>query len=179
MNKLTGNKDADFIILMMLNDYELGKVCQANKYVNSLCNDSEFWLNRIMAKYSLSGQETLEMRDYLGISTMKELYMYLKTIPEQFINNDTKKYIPIIIRYLVDQKLIDKIISDHLPDVIPKWFNKEELMYELRRRFPIAVIKEHFQRRSNNKDYWFQLHYKLTDDLIENKVFYHDILKDN
>ena len=39
MNKLTGNKDADFIILMKLDDRELGLVCQANKYVRSLCND--------------------------------------------------------------------------------------------------------------------------------------------
>lgn len=42
MATLTGNKDTDFLILMQLNDYELGKVCQANKYVKSLCDDNDF-----------------------------------------------------------------------------------------------------------------------------------------
>ena len=39
---LTGNKDTDFLVLLELNDYELGKVCQVNKYVQSLCNDDFF-----------------------------------------------------------------------------------------------------------------------------------------
>lgn len=51
MNKLTGNKDTDILIINMLNDYELGKVCQANRYVNTICNDETFWRIRIYEKY--------------------------------------------------------------------------------------------------------------------------------
>ena len=50
-NKLTGNKDVDIIIINMLNDYELGQVCQANRYVNSICNDEKFWRIRTYEKY--------------------------------------------------------------------------------------------------------------------------------
>jgi hypothetical protein len=48
MNVLSGNKDTDFIILQKLNDDELGKVCKVNKYVNSLCKDETFWMQRLL-----------------------------------------------------------------------------------------------------------------------------------
>ena len=51
MNKLTGNKDTDILIINKLNDYELGKVCQANRHVNAICNDETFWRIRIYEKY--------------------------------------------------------------------------------------------------------------------------------
>ena len=37
MDKLSGDKNVDMIILMKLNDYELSKVCSVNKYINSIC----------------------------------------------------------------------------------------------------------------------------------------------
>ena len=48
---LSGNKETDFLILMQLTDYELTKVCQVNKYVNKLCNDDNFWRNRVLTKF--------------------------------------------------------------------------------------------------------------------------------
>lgn len=39
MKKFTGNKDIDFIILMKLDDEELRKVGQVNKYLNFLSKD--------------------------------------------------------------------------------------------------------------------------------------------
>ena len=135
MSKLTGNKNVDFMILMQLNDYELGKICQVNKYVNSICNDPQFWLNRIIENYSLSGKDVTKMKDYLGFLSIKELYIYLKSIPVKFryyhkIHN-TEKFIPIIIKYLIEQTFIETIINDNIIDKIPKWFNKDELIYEL------------------------------------------------
>ena len=74
MRTLTKNKDTDIIILQQLNDYELGKVCTVNKYVNSICNDDKFWLNRTMLNFKLTGEETNRMKKYLGFGTYKELY---------------------------------------------------------------------------------------------------------
>ena len=48
MNTLSGNKETDMLILQQLSDYDLSKVCQVNKYVNSLCNADRFWMNRIL-----------------------------------------------------------------------------------------------------------------------------------
>ena len=48
MSKLTGNKDTDILILMQLEDHELGAICQVNKYIHSLCVNDLFWLNRII-----------------------------------------------------------------------------------------------------------------------------------
>ena len=42
MSGLTGIKDTDLKIIQELTDNELNKVCQVNKYVNSLCNEERF-----------------------------------------------------------------------------------------------------------------------------------------
>lgn len=170
MNKLSGHKDTDFIILNKLNDFELKKVCQVNKYVNSLCNEPQFWLNRIIANFPLTGEETRKIKDYLNFATIKELYVYLNSIPKTIIYGKlaerkqigTEKYIPIILKYLVEQNFIDKIISDNLNKNLSKWFNKEELIYELRRKFPIAVLKEESDPYSYmiKRQYW---QYMITD----------------
>lgn len=49
--KFTGNKDVDMTILNILDDRELGKVCQVNKYANSLCHVDLFWKNRFDVKF--------------------------------------------------------------------------------------------------------------------------------
>ena len=48
---LSGQKDADFIILSKLNDKDLLSVCVTNKYANRLCNNEDFWRNRFISKY--------------------------------------------------------------------------------------------------------------------------------
>jgi hypothetical protein len=197
MKRLTGNKDTDFIILMQLNDNELGLVCQVNKYVNSLCNDSMFWLNRIMAnfpQYPFTGEEIRKMKEYLGFSTIRELYIYLKSIPEKISHSvymtgnrmrtvtDTKKYIPIILKYLVEETFIDKIISDNLVENIPKWFNREELIYELRRKFPFSVFKENVERgnfvpkKIKSVGYWSRMKMDLCEIGKPQLFYYKNIL---
>jgi hypothetical protein len=44
----TGAKDTDFIILQELDDTSLMNFCLVNKYAASLCNDENFWMNRII-----------------------------------------------------------------------------------------------------------------------------------
>ena len=74
----TGNKDTDFIILDKLDDKELGRLCQSDKYVATLCENETFWLNRLMRVYSVSPQKIDEMRKYLFFQDNKELYIWLK-----------------------------------------------------------------------------------------------------
>lgn len=49
---LTGVKDLDMKILNELEDVDLINVCQTNKTANEICRDQNFWLNRIMIKFS-------------------------------------------------------------------------------------------------------------------------------
>ena len=56
---LTGNKDVDFIILNKLDDIDLVNICQVNKQAKTLCNDQDFWLNRIMLKFPYLGLNVL------------------------------------------------------------------------------------------------------------------------
>ena len=59
---LSGQKDADFIILSKLNDRDLLSVCITDKYANRLCNNEDFWRNRFITKYGL---------DYIKYNTVK------------------------------------------------------------------------------------------------------------
>ena len=76
MNKLSGNKNTDMLILMNLNDNELGKVCSVNKYVNSICEDKHFWNMRVRLLLNVTEDELHELRRYLHMDG-KELYVYL------------------------------------------------------------------------------------------------------
>ena len=51
MNVLTGNKDADLIILDKLDDKTLVNFCIVNKEANRLCSIDSFWRNRLIKNY--------------------------------------------------------------------------------------------------------------------------------
>ena len=48
---LTGVKDLDLLILIQLDDQNLVNVCKTNTTINELCNDQNFWLQRIMKMF--------------------------------------------------------------------------------------------------------------------------------
>ena len=51
--KFTGVKDVDYLILDKLEDMDLFRFCQINKYAKEiLCNDDRYWENRMKKKYS-------------------------------------------------------------------------------------------------------------------------------
>lgn len=75
---LTGIKDVDMKIIDNLNDVELGKVCTVNKYVNKLCNEEIFWVNRIRRIYPITTEELNQMKEYLLFPSYKELYIWLQ-----------------------------------------------------------------------------------------------------
>ena len=62
MNKLTGNRDADSLILMNLNDRELDIVCESKEYIKYLCDDDKFWLNRIVEKLDVDQEILFQLK---------------------------------------------------------------------------------------------------------------------
>lgn len=150
MSQLTGNKDADFIVLMQLNDYELGQVCQANKYVNSLCKDEIFWFNRIykniqdsvIEKYDVYSKfvkgltKTTNKKKYIevakifyGFQSNMEFYKFLKSVTEKY----PKVYFYVFLYSLGQKKLLD-VIYEINKDELPEWINYEEFIFHLRRK---------------------------------------------
>ena len=71
---LSGNKDVDLKIISELNDFELGKVCSANKYVNKLCNDENFWRNRTVSKYGKYLGDAKEIFSKYNVTNWQKYY---------------------------------------------------------------------------------------------------------
>ena len=86
---LTGIKDVDMKIVNMLDDYELGKVCQANKYINKeICNSQTFWRNRVLNKFGpyLGDADFIRkiyMERNLGYEDWEHYYKYLMKVFEE------------------------------------------------------------------------------------------------
>ena len=178
MSKLTGAKDTDFLVLMELNDSELGKVCKANKYVNSLCNDPQFWANRIVKFFPLSGEDIKKLKEYLDIRNNKDLYLYLRSIRtiQRFkgkIYDMSDIFKTVVLRYLVKQTVPEQIINAYLRDDLPKWFNRQEVIYEMRRRFPEAVLKEAFSK-GEKKAYGTMMTMNMFDFTSDDKQQFFD-----
>jgi len=145
MDILTGDKNLDMEILMKLKDHELGPVCQANKYINSLCKTPIFWYNRMIKKIEESYQENLKlnkkikkfevnglklekMKDYFGFDNLQELNNFLN---EFHINALYSLY---VIYDVIANNLVDSIYT--FDDTkLPKYINKKELIFYLRREF--------------------------------------------
>ena len=74
MNILTGQKDADLMILEKLNDKSLLNFCLVNQDANCLCSkfDKELWRNRLLRKY---GKESLEFKS--PERTWKQFYLLI------------------------------------------------------------------------------------------------------
>ena len=76
MNKLTGNRDVDSLLLMNLDDRELNIVCESKEYIKSLCDDDKFWLNRNMHIFKLDIETLNKAKEFFEFNTWKELYEY-------------------------------------------------------------------------------------------------------
>ena len=72
----TGNKDVDFLILNQLEDHDLVKISQINKYMNSLCQDECFWINRIEQVFKINSETRIKSKAFFEFNTWKELYIY-------------------------------------------------------------------------------------------------------
>lgn len=145
MNQLTGIKDADFLVLMQLNDYELTQVCQVNRYVQKLCNDDQFWRNRFIKTYSdylgSSVSETLDRakqyKTYLDFDTWKDMYIFFNV-------EKVKK----LFYLLSHQTELDEHINDLIKKDLPIWVNRDLLEKSLRRDLILYALS-----KNANKDF--------------------------
>ena len=137
MNKLSGNKNTDMLILMNLNDSELGKVCSVNKYINSICEDKHFWNMRVRLLLNVAEEDLHELRRYLNLED-KDLYVYL--VSRERIG---WKYTDLLILFLLKyQDFLNEVIKESVIETLPKYINKEELIYYLRGKIPKIILED-------------------------------------
>ncbi len=115
MDKLSEDKNTDMIILMKLNDYELSRVCSVNKYINSICENKNFWNTRIRSFFNVNEKELDELRRYLHLDG-KELYVYLVSKTVGF------NYVDLLIIFLLKyqssiNEIIEKAIVKNSPNI--------------------------------------------------------------
>ena len=93
MQFLTGNWDADKLILLNLSLNDLSNACQVNIYAANLCNNDDFWRAKILKDF-VSLSDVLEYK--LPTISMKEYYEKLhsfriidETMTHQMYNHFT------------------------------------------------------------------------------------------
>jgi hypothetical protein len=171
---LTGNKETDFLVLMELNDEELGKVCQVNKYVNKLCNDDNFYRKRIYLNYKYSPQIANSMKNYLAFDTWKEYYIWLSFLSEEERN--------LIVTSLETDKIqiIDAAVTKLKTLTLPKWIYPPEFYKTFKRDAfinihpEINIDYEYDEEENNAIDYVAWKCYKslCNYDLLE--IFFYE-----
>lgn len=151
MNKLTGNKDVDVLILNQLEDHELGAICQVNKYINSLCNDENFWLNRIINRINYACRSAKKIPffkeiecdiDIISIRNML-IYFGFKTFRElsKYLSQFTKGMQLSIVKFIDNADTLDQIYYEKIlkkiykieREKLPEYINYNKLMRFLRK----------------------------------------------
>ena len=64
----------------MLDDVELGKVCQVNKYANKLCQNQQLWMNRFGKYFKIEEVQRKTMIGNLFIKTLLDKSILFKAI---------------------------------------------------------------------------------------------------
>ena len=163
MDKFTGNKDVDFIILSQLSDRDLMAVCSVNKHAKKLCENENFWRKRLymnpiiinLMKEFKDAQLLedsfykliLEIKEFLEYQSWKDFYFFL------FHNED--KYIRLTIVDSVRESIVRYHVENHdnflntLSEMntkeVPKWININELRKELKREYFWGLSRGHFK----------------------------------
>lgn len=119
----TGIKDVDLTILQKLSDIDLLNICETNQYFRKLCTVDNFWFNRISIFFNLKYEEIKNLKAFLNFTDYRNLYIFLS----KKTSDD--------IKYYVQEKYINNIIRRNLLENCPKWINRDELVFEIRRRF--------------------------------------------
>ena len=142
---ITGQKELDIEILLNLSDYELIKVCEVNKYVNSICNSDAFWYKRVIKRIenvrndNFKKEKTLvfaeitadrirELMSFYGFNNLKEFNKYLNTLPEKSLYLFYFDSITWLSGIFDESYRIEK-------EKLPKYINYDELIYEIRRQY--------------------------------------------
>lgn len=142
------------MILMQMSDREIAKICSVNKYINSLCENQYFWLNRMIANLRKTCEmikkytEYTEFKDvdcnifegnfdeineYLGFTTYRELNNFFS----KFTKGEQLSIFFHII-YSEPEVLTFEILLNRIYKInqnkLPKFVNYLELVYYLRRK---------------------------------------------
>ena len=150
---LTGIRDVDMQILLNLDDSELPRVCAVNKYVNKLCEHDDFWYRRIINKIekakeynfskvkglidiTITGERINEMQEFFGFEKLKELNDFMNKLPR---NSLYQLYVVFNKKYDDEINAIYKV-NIHTRE-LPKYIDRKELIYELRRSFTLNNYK--------------------------------------
>lgn len=70
---LTGNRDVDIMILNKLDDKDLVNACLTNKAADNVCNDDNFWFNRVLTTFP--GVPLDVLIQYKGNRSWSEYYI--------------------------------------------------------------------------------------------------------
>ena len=125
-------KDIDAKIISQLDDYELGKVCQANKYINKICKDEIFWMNRTVQKFGKYLGDASEIKEKYGVLNWQSYYKNLVKNINRYIEKGYEKSsedldILISILNINTLKILENIKYISLEE-FDKYLNKHELI---------------------------------------------------
>ena len=164
---LTGVRDVDMEIILQLEDSDLPRVCAVNKYVNEICESDAFWYRRLINRIAkvkdinlsnykeleiidINGERIKEMQRFFGLKSLKELNSFLNELP---LNAAYLLYYA----FPYFDKHIKTTYEQFNENELPKYINREELRYEMRRQ----VAKAHYSltndRRINNHTFQFSI----------------------
>ena len=164
---LTGLKDVDMEIILHLEDKELPRVYAVNKYVNEICQSDAFWYKRLIKKIAkvrdinlanykelkiidINGERIREIQQFFGLKSLKELNSYLNELPTNAI------YL-LYYSFPSFDKHIKITYEQFNENELPKYINREELRYEMRRRLAKAHYFLTNNRRINNHTFQFTI----------------------
>ena len=166
MNKLTGDKNVNFLILMKLTDKELSMVCSVNKYVNELCKDDTFWFNRVLLTFNFSPIIAKDMKNYLQFDNWKEFYFWLQK------ENFEPGRVNIIAKSLDKKEVIDKIVQIFKKMKLKKWINREEF-YKVIRRYAFINAQDEINQEylaENDLDGIAGIEWKIYHSLADEEL---------
>ena len=160
MDKFTGNKDVDFIILSQLSDRDLMMVCSVNKHAKKLCEDENFWRKRLYTNAIIINllkefkdaewpedsfyKLILEIKEFLEYPSWKDFYFFLFHNEDRYIRATVKDSLRTsIIQY--NEKSHTNFLSNINMKEGPKWINKDELRKELKREYFWGLSRGHFE----------------------------------
>ena len=119
---LTGDKNTDYEVLYNLNDYDLGNMCQVNKYTQELCGNDTFWMNRTLTRFTpIFGtiEEIKKYKEQNNFNTWRKYYIDLVDFMEKFyqdtneniVRNDYDKIANYISKKLRNMYYVMKLVN--------------------------------------------------------------------
>lgn len=124
---LTGIVDADTLILQELDGKDLSKVCISNKYVNEICNNDEFWENKLKKEdipFFKNGRSLNEWVKFYTVASKAKLDAKISLIMFDMLHDKDEYYKFIEIRDLNsfhedldDLFMLNSILQYILPEI--------------------------------------------------------------